>query len=234
MWIPKHLKGYTQHATHQHKNIHVILDWFSYVIFTNNFWQELDLAYLVPLLLALLWFLKHVVLLQVGRAALYATPPFTCPVTSSLLRTQATLSHVRWIHPPSPSWLPPVLCQCWRSHGTPACLDDVYISKALWCGLWRHSFCACLIRSSTALHARWLFTRLVLMCAWHGWTAGGGHAGPASLYHSTRHWIPAMTTRFFGTDEVYSDVHTSSCLVNNTSSVGNGTTSTVVVVLWAM
>ena len=72
------------------------------------------------------------------------------------------------------------------------------------------------------------------MCAWHGWTAGGGHAGPASLYHSTRRWIPAMTTRFFGTDEVSSDVHTSSCLVNNTSSVGNGTTSTVVVVLWAM
>ena len=163
MWIPKHLKWYTQHAIHQHKSIHVIFDWFSYVIFTNNFWQELDLAYLVPLLLALLWFLKHVVLLQVGRAALYATPPFTCPVTSSLLRTQATLSHVRWIHPPSPSWLPPVLCQCWRSHGTPACLDGAYISKALWCGLWRHSFCACPIRSSTALHARWLFTWLVLI-----------------------------------------------------------------------
>ena len=100
--------------------MHVILDWFSCVIFTNNFWQELDLAYLVPLLLALLWFVKHVVLLQVGRAAVCATPPFICPVTSSLLRTQATLSHVREIHFPSPSWLPPVLCQYWRSHGTPA------------------------------------------------------------------------------------------------------------------
>ena len=136
---------------------------------------------------------KTHVLLQVGRAALCATPPVTCPVTSSLLGTQATLSHVRWIHPPSPSWLPPVLRQCWRSHGTPAFLFGPYISRALWCGLWCHSFCACPIRSSMALHARWLFTRPVLMCAWHGWTAGGGHAGPASLDHSTRRWILAMS-----------------------------------------
>ena len=89
-------------------------------------------------------FSKHVVLLQVGRAALCATPPVTCPVTSSLLRTQATLSHVRGIHSPSPSWLTPVLCQCWRSHGTLAFLDGTYISRALWCALRHHNFCNCL------------------------------------------------------------------------------------------